>query len=361
MKMKCIRHRQMRSISLPLWLRMGGGVIAESLVLAILLLWLFFAASRVEANAGPPYYTGGQVVAEPSGLAGIAIAHETLDIDMRGLSIHPRSTISMTGTVEISNPITVSVVYSITNSGAAREGALLFASGAPSTANFAASLDDQPIAAQPVISVTLPTEWQPPRTTPGLNGSPPLPYVDPKGGQNQYSPSFGQYRGNLVRAWTATYAFTVTFPAGESALAIRYHADPQIRHSGGYLSSLDSYQFAYVLAPARAWDGFGGLDVTVHLPACWEAAALPELARAGDELRGAFDAVPADALALTVAPCTAAREADQEARQAASVEALRAAQEKASRTLPGICAPPALILPLAALGIVLRCRTRRNI
>lgn len=328
-----------------------------SIVTALLALCIFLIALRAEANAGPPYYTGGQVVAEPSGLAGIMIAHETLDIDMRGLSLHPQATTRMTGTVEISNPITVSVMYSITNSGAARQVALLFASGAPSTANFAASLDDRPIAAQPVISVTLPAEWQPPRTTPGLNGNPPLPYVDPTSGQNQNSPSFGQYRGNLVRTWTATYAFTVTIPAGESALAVRYHADPQIRHSSGYISPLDSYQFAYVLAPARAWDGFGGLDVTVHLPACWEVASLPELARAGDELRGSFDAVPADALALTVAPCAAARDAAREADQ----KALKADIEKVQKALPGVCAPPALILPLAALGIVLRRRTRRYI
>ena len=82
-----------------------------------------------------------------------------------------------------------------------------------------------------------------------------------------------------------------------------------------------------MLAPARAWDGFGGLDVTVHLPACWAAASRPELARVGDELRGSFDAVPADALALTVAPCDSAR-------------------------AKPICGVAGFILPLGALGLV---------
>jgi hypothetical protein len=39
----------------------------------------------------------------------------------------------------------------------------------------------------------------------------------------------------------------------------------------------------------------------VTLPPGWEAATDPPLERAGDDLRGQFDAVPADALALTVA------------------------------------------------------------
>ena len=43
-----------------------------------------------EANAGPPYYTDGQLAAEPSGLTGVAISHESLTIDMRRLPVYPR-------------------------------------------------------------------------------------------------------------------------------------------------------------------------------------------------------------------------------------------------------------------------------
>jgi hypothetical protein len=59
-------------------------------------------------------------------------------------------------------------------------------------------------------------------------------------------------------------------------------------------------QFAYVLAPARTWAGFGGLDVVVHLPEGWHAACTPPLRRQGDTLTGSFSDLPADALALTL-------------------------------------------------------------
>jgi hypothetical protein len=75
--------------------------------------------------------------------------------------------------------------------------------------------------------------------------------------------------------------------------------------------------------------------VTVSLPACWLAASRPELTRSGDELRGTFDSLPADALAFTVAPCESAR-----------------------RGTVSTCPPFGLILPLGALGIALHRRRR---
>jgi hypothetical protein len=60
------------------------------------------------------------------------------------------------------------------------------------------------------------------------------------------------------------------------------------------------YQFAYVLAPARSWSGFAGLDVTVQLPTGWDVGVTPALSRTGDTLHGVFDNVPADAIALSV-------------------------------------------------------------
>jgi hypothetical protein len=61
-------------------------------------------------------------------------------------------------------------------------------------------------------------------------------------------------------------------------------------------------QFAYILAPARAWAGFGGLDVTVHVPEEWTVVSTPGLQRDGGVLRGTFTDVPADAIALTLRP-----------------------------------------------------------
>jgi hypothetical protein len=301
------------------------------------MLAAFFAALRVEANAGPPYYTDGQIAAEPSGLAGIAISREALDIDMRDLFPNPRATHEQVDSPEIRNPIVVSAVYSLTNRGPAREVGLVFASGAPSTAAFSVTLDGQPVAALPAADVTVPEAWQPPATTPGLEGSD-LRYLEPPVGLTgvEGTVSWGHSPQTFARSTTATYAFTVTIPAGESVLAVKYHAEPQQYRSGGYTDNLNSFQFAYVLAPARAWDGFGGLDVTVRLPSCWQAASRPRLTRVGDELRGSFESVPADALALTVAPCDAAR------------------------PTVTVCGTFGLILPLGALGIVLGRRARRS-
>ena len=312
------------------WPRPAQVGVALSAALAVLLLCAVFSAARAEANAGPPYYTDGQVAAEPSGLEGIAIAHETLTIDMRQLHPNPRKTYDETDSPDIRNPIAVSVAYSITNRGPARGVALVFASGAPDTAGFSVMLDGQPIAAQPAISVSLPAAWMPPATTPGLDGNE-LRYLDPP----NVDEGWRHYPSSDARSMTSTYAFTVTIPTGESALAVQYRAEPQQYRSGGYTDNLNSYQFAYVLAPARAWDGFGGLDVTVRLPACWLAASRPGLTQVGGELRGTFQSVPADALALTVAPCAA------------------------SRPAVTLCSPSAFILPLGALGIVLCRRTQR--
>jgi hypothetical protein len=60
------------------------------------------------------------------------------------------------------------------------------------------------------------------------------------------------------------------------------------------------HQFAYVLSPARAWAGFGGLEVTVHAPPGWIAALTPTMTRTGDTFKGSYDRLPADAIALTV-------------------------------------------------------------
>jgi hypothetical protein len=56
---------------------------------------------------------------------------------------------------------------------------------------------------------------------------------------------------------------------------------------------------AYILAPAREWAGFGGLDVRVQLPKGWRFASTLALTRSGDDLTGSFAELPADAIAMT--------------------------------------------------------------
>jgi len=60
-----------------------------------------------------------------------------------------------------------------------------------------------------------------------------------------------------------------------------------------------TWQFPYVLAPARDWGEFGRLDVVVHVPDGWQAQSTPPLERQQTTLRGSFMGLPADALLVT--------------------------------------------------------------
>jgi hypothetical protein len=118
--------------------------------------------------------------------------------------------------------------------------------------------------------------WSPPRTTPGLDGRP-LPYI-----------AFFDQTDDLE--------FSPTFASGGNEIRVRYAAQAGA-YSGG--SPARYWQLGYVLSPAREWPSFGALDIVVQLPPGWAAASEPALERTGDELRGSFDGVPADSLAIT--------------------------------------------------------------
>jgi len=59
------------------------------------------------------------------------------------------------------------------------------------------------------------------------------------------------------------------------------------------------WQMGYILAPAREWAGFGGLDVHIQVPKGWRFASTLPLTRGGDQLTGSFGELPADAIAMT--------------------------------------------------------------
>ncbi|MEJ7653166.1 MAG: hypothetical protein WKH64_07395 [Chloroflexia bacterium] len=94
-----------------------------------------------------------------------------------------------------------------------------------------------------------------------------------------------------------TLAFRLPLPAGDHKLEVSYRARAS-SDSGD--SPVRYWQVGYVLAPAREWAAFGGLDVVVQLPEDWRAAARPALTRSGGVLTGTFNGVPADNLAITV-------------------------------------------------------------
>ena len=173
----------------------------------------------------------------------------------------------------------VEAIYRLDNRGSTKTLDLLFASGSSGTSNFRVWLDDVPIASQPATGARIPASWEPPGHTPSL----------PNTGQSfelQYHP------GPAIPE-----AFTVTIPPGEHSLKVQYGAELVVNRYG---TPTLLHQFAYVLAPARSWSGFGGLDVTIRVPDGWRAVSSPKLEREGDTLKGSFHDVPADALTMTL-------------------------------------------------------------
>lgn len=225
-------------------------------------LTLLLAPGVAHANIGPPS-SGGHVVAEPVGVVGVAITNETLTIDLRPLAAN--------GLAQ------VEAVYHLLNQGPERKLDLLFASGSASVADFQVWIGNQPVASVPAKDTKLPASWRAPGQTPGLLDQ----RID-----LDYHP-YG----------VTPIAFTVTVPPGLHDLKVRYAAEATV-HRYGHPTVYR--QFAYVLAPARAWSSFGGLDVTIHLPANWRVSCTPALTREQDTLKGSFAELPADAIALTL-------------------------------------------------------------
>jgi hypothetical protein len=224
---------------------------------------LLFTAVAVRANVGKPN-TGGRIAGEPTGLHDIAIERETLTIDLRPLADNGK--------------VRVEAVYYLNNTGPERTHDLQFAAGS-TTSDFRVTLDDQLLPSSPASKDALPPKWQIPSRTPPIPG---------RGGSGQLSYQPGPATPTDFRA---------TIAPGKHTLKVEY-----LGEAGTHLYGDPTVyrQFAYILAPAREWGGFGGLDVTIHLPPGWYAATSPELTRDVDTLTGRFSDVPADSIALTV-------------------------------------------------------------
>ena len=238
----------------------------KRLLLALVLLVGTLAMPAVAlADMGPPWLPG-DVVGEPrGGTKAIAIVREDLAIDLRPLATGKAAQVTAT--------------YHVQNDGPAQSLGLVFL--ATSLANKGeappaeVTLDGVAVPSAATTQEVLPDTWQPPETTPSLGGGPDL-YYETSSGHN-HALAFALAPG--------AHAVRVTYPA----VATAYSGDSPVRY----------WQLGYVLAPARDWASFGGLDVKVDLPAGWSAATRPALARSGDALAGSFETVPADALAIT--------------------------------------------------------------
>jgi hypothetical protein len=206
------------------------------------------------------------VVSEPVGIRHIRIVRENLAIDLRPASRNEKATVEAT--------------YQLHNDGPQQSLELLFASGSADVSGFEAVFDGQPVQARPVSGATIPESWKPPKQTPGFG----------EGRKIDYAPGSRDFHA------VKTVGFSLAVAPGPHTLTVRYSAAV----GTNWLGHPTIYrQFAYVLAPARAWESFGGLDVTVQLPVGWAAVVRPDLEREGDTLHGTFSRLPADALAIT--------------------------------------------------------------
>ncbi|MDE3113859.1 MAG: hypothetical protein KGK34_13035 [Chloroflexota bacterium] len=233
-----------------------GALLAPAVLLA--------TGAAASANMGNPF-TAGAPVGEPTGLEQVAIEHEVLEIDLRSLAQGQSARIAAT--------------YSLRNDGAARSVPLVFVAPALDKAAAApvVSLDGAPVPVSSVAAVSAPPSWTAPPTTPGLGAHDSITYV------------VGE---------TSGLRFDLPLSPGSHTVSVAYAATAARAALSD--SPLVYWQLAYVLAPARQWASFGGMDVRVTLPSGWSAAATPALGRSGDTLTGAFRDVPADALGLTV-------------------------------------------------------------
>jgi hypothetical protein len=228
-------------------------------------LSLLAAPGVARANTGPKWW--GDASGDPTGLRDVAIVREELKIDLRP--------------IQNLRPAEVDVVYRIHNSGAARKLDLVFASGALDISDFqlwlnGASVEDvHPLPAQ--RRWDMPKSWRLPDDRKGFDGT-----------------SIGRLR------WEhESYPLEIhlSLPEGPSTLRATYRS----RAAGMVESKVTAtWEFAYVLAPAREWGEFGGLDVTVQIPHEWEFRSDPELSREGDVLRGSFPELPADCLSVSI-------------------------------------------------------------
>lgn len=231
-------------------------------MIRIALLLLVATVATANANVAKRRESGDPA-GEPVGITDVAIVHEELVIDMRPVIVKYE-------------PVKVTATYHLDNRSVEKELDLLFATGSQ-TRRFVVTFDGQPVQSWLDHDAVMPESWRPPETTPLFDG--------------------GSLRYWLSGEKTLPTRFQLVIPPGRHDLVISYEAEAVVETDG---DPTVYHQFGYVLSPARSWAGFGGLDLTVHVPSGWDAAVTPALERKGDTLRGTFPTIPADAVAITV-------------------------------------------------------------
>jgi len=221
------------------------------------------AWANMAAPPDPHTVQAGSRVGEPAGgLRDVFIEHEALGFDLRPL--------------QDGKPAWVEATYRVRNDGQPRVIDLLFVANGLARGTHTVTVDGRAVASTPGVAGALPASWRAPAATPAL---------DSAGGTLPYEP-----------AGEGTLAFRVQLPAGRHEIRVRY---PAAASAFSVNDLTPVWQLGYVLAPAREWGGFGGLDVRVEAPRGWRVATQPSLRREGNAWVGRWTAIPADAFAIS--------------------------------------------------------------
>ena len=239
---------------------MAVGVVFTSVILS---------ARPTFADAAPPFVPGDPVGVPWGSVRDVFIAHEDLTMDLSHLNASDATTRPLA---------TVAAAYTLRNDGAATGIDLVFVTASRTVESVEVLLDGTPVAANVGPLGTVPASWLPPPSTPNPQGGPDLPYqIDSAAGMT----------------------FHIDLGAGIHTMTTRYQAAPEKQSANGADNQPIWWQLAFVLSPARQWEGFGDLSLTVHVPGGWSAAVRPALARTGDVLSGHFNGIPSDSIAVT--------------------------------------------------------------
>lgn len=244
------------------------GVTRLFLALAVLCVAAVLTAAPAAADAAPPTNPGDPVGVPSGAVRDVFIEHEDLAMDMSSMN---------TATQSYAPPAAaVIATYSLRNDGAPRGIDLVFVTASQHVSGVQVILDGVAVAANVGPLGPIPSSWMPPTGTPALQVGPDLPYsVDRPAG----------------------LTFHIGLSAGRHTMVTSYQALPTQTTASTYEPHY--WQLAFVLSPARQWEGFGDLAVTVRVPSGWPAAVRPSLDRHGDVLSGSFSGIPADSFGIT--------------------------------------------------------------
>jgi hypothetical protein len=244
------------------------GVTRLFLALAVVCAAAVLTAGPAAADAAPPTNPGDPVGVPSGAVRDVFIEHEDLTMDMSSMN---------TATQSYAPPAAaVIATYSLRNDGAPRGIDLVFVTASQHVDGVRVFLDGQTVAAEVGPLGPIPSTWMPPTGTPAPQGGPDVPYTVDR---------------------PAGLTFHIGLSAGRHTMVTSYQALPTQSTASAYEPHY--WQLAFVLSPARQWEGFGDLAVTVRVPPGWPAAVRPSLERHGDVLGGSFSGIPADSFGIT--------------------------------------------------------------